>query len=137
MSLSESIAIVLCAVGAFFFLAGTVFSAELGQIRTGKKSGFTRMVFQFNGPARYLVKGAQEAGRLELTFVDATSAPTIAMPPAFAAPVQGITLRQEAAGLKTVVTLSIPQYRLKAFTLTGPDRVVFDIYPVAAHTWRP
>ncbi|MCG6909114.1 MAG: hypothetical protein LJE94_03190 [Deltaproteobacteria bacterium] len=122
---------ILFLVILFACMATAAFAAELQEIRTGKKSGFTRIVFEFNGPVRYLVKESQGAGKLLLTFTESTSGPGAGKKIALAPPIKSITVQAKGKNLKTGIDLATPQYRMQAFTLTEPDRVVFDLYPLA------
>lgn len=116
---------------SFGWFAGSASATELQKIRTGKKSDFTRLVFQFQAPTRFQVKERAAPHELSLLFLDATAGP-LKTDQAHASPVEAIEVRQEGPHLKAVVALSTPGYRLKSFTLTEPHRVVVDLYPPAA-----
>jgi hypothetical protein len=116
---------------SFVWMAGNAFAAKLLDVRTGKKSGFTRLVFQFEAPPRFQVQDEAAPGQLSITFLETTAD----LPPKkriYTAPVKSIAINQDGSHLSAVAALSIAHFRLKSFTLIEPHRVVFDIYPAAA-----
>jgi len=128
---SRTILFVLSILVLFAFISGPAAALELREIRSGIKSGFTRLVFQFEAPARYRVKGNEEQGRLSITFMETTSGLPQSRLNKFSPPIESIEVHQDGRNLVADVALSIPRYRMKAFTLSEPHRVVFDLYPVA------
>ncbi|MEN8245967.1 MAG: AMIN domain-containing protein [Thermodesulfobacteriota bacterium] len=106
-------------------------AAKLQEIRTGKKSGFTRLVLQFEAPPRFQVKKQAAANQLDLVFFETTSG-LLRTNQSHSTPVETVAVQQNGPDLEVVVALSVPGYRLKSFTLTEPHRIVFDLYPVAA-----
>lgn len=115
----------------FFALVGEIASAaKLQEIRTGKKSGFTRLVFQFEAAPRFQVIDKAAADELSLLFIETTPG-FLQAKQGYSAPVETIAIQQDGPHLKVVVSLSTPGHRLKTFTLTEPHRVVFDLYPTA------
>ena len=122
---------VLALLVAFVWMAASASAAKLQEIRTGKKSGFTRLVFQFEAPPRFQVKKQAAANHLDLVFFETTSG-LLRTNQNYSAPVETVALQQNGSNLEVVVALSVPGYRLKRFALTEPHRVVFDLYPVAA-----
>ena len=132
MKLGFRIIPLILALMAFFLLMGAVASAAtLQKIRIGKKSDFTRLVFQFETPPRFQVKDTAAPNELLLTFLETTSGLAQSKQNTFSAPVESIAVQQDGPNLVAVVTLSIPSYRLKTFTLAEPHRAVFDLYPTA------
>ena len=117
---------------SFVLMAAVASAATLQEIRTGKKSDFTRLVFQFEAPPRFQVKDKAAPNELFLTFLETSSGLLQSKQNNFSAPVETIAVHQDGPHLVAVVALSIPGYRLKTFTLTEPHRVVFDLYPAAA-----
>jgi hypothetical protein len=115
----------------FIWMAGSASAAKLQEIRTGKKSGFTRLVFQFEAPSRFQVKEQVAANQLAFVFFETTSG-LLGTNQNPSDTVKTIAVQQNGPDLDVVVVLSAPGYRLKTFTLTEPHRVVFDLYPVAA-----
>ena len=128
---SRILPLVLALLIPFVWMAENAFAAKLREVRTGEKSGFTRLVFQFEAPARYQVQDKEVPSQFSITFLEATAGLS-QKTQKFAGPVKNITINQDGSHLKTVVALSIPHFRLKTFTLTEPHRVVVDLYPVAA-----
>ena len=123
--------LVLALLISFVWMAESAFAAKLREVRTGEKSGFTRLVFQFETPARFQVQDKAALNQLSILFLDTTSGLSQANQK-YAEPVKNIAINPDGPHLKAVVGLSIPHYRLKTFVLTEPHRVVFDLYPAAA-----
>ena len=123
--------LVLALLISFVWMAGNAFAAKLLEVRTGQKSGFTRLVFQFEAPPRFQVQDAAAPGQLSITFLE-TTADLPQKKRTYTAPVESIAINQDGAHLTAVVALSIAHIRLKSFTLIEPHRVVFDLYPAAA-----
>ena len=128
---SRKILPVIALLVAFVSMAEYVSATNLREIRTGKKSGFTRLVFQFETLPLFQVQDKAIPDELSLLFMETTSG-LLRTKKTYAAPVKTITIQQDGPHLKAVVALSTPGYRLKTFTLNEPHRVVFDLYPAVA-----
>jgi len=124
--------LLLALITSFFLVEAVASAATLQEIRIGKKSDFTRLVFQFEDPPRFQVKANAAPNELYLTFLETSSGLLQSKQNKFSAPVKNIAVHQDGPNLVAVAALSIPGYRLKTFTLTEPHRVVFDLYPAAA-----
>lgn len=122
---------VLTLLVAFVWMTELASAAKLQEIRTGKKSGFTRLVLQFEAPPRFQAKDQAAANQLALVFFETTSG-LLQTNQNYSDPVETVAVQQNGPDLNVVVTLSVPGYSLKTFALTEPHRVVFDLYPVAA-----
>jgi len=116
---------------SFVLMGEYASAAKLKEIRIGKKSGFTRLVFQFEALPRFQVKDKAGPNELALTFLETTSG-LVQTKQAYTAPVENIAVQQDGPHLQVVVALSTPDFRLKTFTLTEPHRAVFDLYPAVA-----
>ena len=123
--------LVLAMLVSFLWTAENTLAAKLLEVRTGKKSGFTRLVFQFESPPRFQVQDKATPGQFSITFLETTSG-LLQISPKYVEPVENIAIRQDDSHLKAVVALSIPHFSLKPFTLTQPHRVIIDLYPAAA-----
>jgi hypothetical protein len=128
---SRILSLVLALLIPILWMAENASAAKLREVRTGKKSGFTRLVFQFEAPTRYQVQDKTAPSQFSITFLEATSGVS-QKNQKYVDPVTNIAINQDGSRLKTVVALSIPHFRLKTFTLTEPHRVVVDLYPAAA-----
>ena len=124
--------LLLALMTSFFLMEAVASAATLQEIRIGKKSDFTRLVFQFEAPPRFQVKANAAPNELYLTFLETSSGLLQSKQNKFSAPVKNIAVHQDGPNLVAVAALSVPSYRLKTFTLTEPHRVVFDLYPAAA-----
>lgn len=127
---SRILPFVLALLIPFVWMAENAFAAKLREVRIGKKSGFTRLVFQFEAPTRYQVQDKAAPSQFSITFLEATSGLS-QKSHKYIDPVKTIDINQDGSRLKAVVALSIPHFRLKTFTLTEPHRVVVDLYPAA------
>lgn len=116
---------------SFVWMAEFASAAKLQEIRTGKKSGFTRLVLQFEAPPRFQIKEQTAANQLDLVFFETTSG-LLRANRNYSAPVETVAVQQNGPDLDVVVALSVPGYSLKTFVLTEPHRVVFDLYPITA-----
>jgi len=116
---------------SFVWMVEFASAAKLQEIRTGEKSGFTRLVLQFEVPPRFQVKEQTAANQLDLVFFETTSG-LLRTNQNYSDPVETVAVQQNGPNLDIAVALSVPGYSLKTFVLTEPHRVVFDLYPVAA-----
>ena len=121
---------VLTLLISFVWITENALAAKLLEIRTGKKSGFTRLVFQFETPPRFQVQGKSAPGQLTIIFLDTSPGSPLGKQ-TYADPVKAIEVNRDGSNLKAVVVHSMPHFRLKTFRLTEPHRVVFDLYPAA------
>jgi len=111
------------------FLGRPATASVLQEIRTGKYSDFTRLVFQFEAPVRFQVQDDERAGKFTITFMNTTSVLPENRLREFSAPIESVDIKRSGQHLVAAVALSFSRYGLKSFTLTGPDRIVLDLYP--------
>ena len=72
--------LVLALLISFICMAENAFAATLREIRTGEKSGFTRLVFQFETQPRFHVQDNTAPNQLVITFLETTSGLSPAKP---------------------------------------------------------
>jgi hypothetical protein len=121
-------------VAAVFMLSqlGWAQAANLRDVRTGKHEKFTRVVFEFQDNVLFENPEIKGKGKFSLVFLDSsTNLPHLTLfktgPIQL---VQSIELVQQKSNLAGNVQLSFLYFILKAFPLSGPNRVVVDVYQV-------
>ena len=121
-------------VAAVFMVSqlGWAQAANLRDVRTGKHEKFTRVVFEFQGNVLFESPEIKGKGKFSLVFLDSsTNLPRLTLfktgPIQL---VQSIEFVPQKPNLAANVQLSFPYFILKAFPLSGPNRVVVDVYQV-------
>jgi hypothetical protein len=102
-------------------------AAELRYIRIGEHKTFTRIVFEFRGSAVFKEPVIKGRGRFSVVFVDTTTALPKQILSETTKRVDAIEFVQQGSRLAANVALSFPYFKVKAFTLPNPDRVVLDV----------
>jgi hypothetical protein len=107
-------------------------AANLRDVRTGKHEKFTRVVFEFQDNVLFESPEIKGKGKFSLVFLDSsTNLPRLTLfktgPIQF---VQSIEFVPQKPNLTANVQLSFPYFILKTFPLSGPNRVVVDVYQV-------
>lgn len=102
--------------------------AQLRYIRIGEHEGFTRIVFEFRGPAVFEKPQVKGKGELSVVFPDTTTALPRQISTETTKRVDGITFVQQDAQLMANITVRFPYFTLKPFTLSNPERIVLDVY---------
>ncbi len=110
------------------WLIGSAQGAQLRYIRIGEHEGFTRVVFEFRGPAVFEKPQVRGKGKLSVVFLDTTTALPRQISSETTKRVDTIEFVQRDTHLAAQITLSFPYFRLKSFSLSNPERVVLDIY---------
>ncbi|MBW2108362.1 MAG: hypothetical protein JRI36_06850 [Deltaproteobacteria bacterium] len=106
---------------------GYATGVELRYIRIGEHKDYTRIVFEFRGTPAYKPPVVTDKGTFTLTFPNATTALPSKIVTETSKRVDTMTFLQQPSGLKADVTLAFSYFKVKAFTLANPDRVVLDI----------
>ncbi|MFO7971981.1 MAG: hypothetical protein R6U40_09550 [Desulfobacterales bacterium] len=112
------------------FQAGGTSAANLKYVRTAKHRDFTRIVFEFRNAAQFKEPVIEGQGKFSVAFYDSTTIlpRRIVYKTTQIRPVRSIEFTQKETLLTAVVQLSFPDFELKAFSLTDPNRVVIDAY---------
>ena len=114
--------------------AGWARAANLKDVRTGKHEKFTRVVFEFQDNVLFDSPEIKGKGNFSVLFLDSsTSLPHLTL--FKTGPIQlvhSIELIRQKSNLIANVRLSFPYFILKAFSLSGPDRIVIDAYQVSS-----
>jgi len=109
-------------------------AANLRDVRTGKHETFTRVVFEFQDTVLFESPEIKGKGTFSVVFLD--SASTLPRLTLFkTGPIQlvhSIELVQQKSNLIAQVRLSFPYFVLKAFPLSGPNRIVIDAHQLSS-----
>ncbi len=127
--------IILIAVVVFtLFQLGWAQAANLKDVRTGKHGKFTRVVFEFQENVLFESPEIKGKGKFSVIFLDSsTNLPRLTL--FKTGPIQlvhSIEFVRQKSNLTANVRLSFPYFILKAFPLSGPNRVVVDAYQVSS-----
>ncbi len=111
-------------------------AANLKYLRTAKHPDFTRIVFEFQNPAKFKEPVIDGKGKFTVVFPDSTTVlpRQILYKKTQIQPVRSIEFIQKGTLLTAGIKLSFPYFKLKAFSLPGPDRVVIDAYLITPPT---
>jgi hypothetical protein len=111
-------------------------AANLKYLRTAKHPDFTRIVFEFQNPAQFKEPVIDGKGKFTVVFPDSTTVlpRQILYNKTQIQSVRSIEFIQKGTLLTAGIKLSFPYFKLKAFSLSGPDRVVIDAYLITPPT---
>jgi hypothetical protein len=105
----------------------------LKDVRTGKHEEFTRVVFEFQNNVLFESPEIIGKGNLSVIFLDSST--TLPRRTLFkTGPMQcvhSVEFDRQKSNLTANVRLSFPYFILKAFSLSGPNRIVVDAYQVS------
>jgi hypothetical protein len=111
-------------------------AANLKDVRTGKHEKFTRVVFEFQDNVLFESPEIKGKGNFSAVFLDSsTTLPRLTL--FKTGPIQlvhSVELVQQKSNLIANVRLSFPYFVLKAFPLSGPNRIVIDAYQLSSST---
>jgi hypothetical protein len=109
---------------------GETHAANLKYVRTAKHQDFTRIVFEFRNTAQFKEPVIHGEGKFSVAFPDSTTVlpRQIFYRTTQIQPVYSIEFIQKQTLLTAVIKLSFSEFKLKAFSLSDPNRVVIDAY---------
>lgn len=99
-------------------------------VRTGEHENFTRIVFEFQNAVKFKEAKIEDKGIFSVVFLNSsTDLPplTVYWTDSFQK-VQSVKLNKKNSNLTAKVKLTFPNFLLKTFSLSNPDRVVMDAY---------
>ena len=105
-------------------------AAKLRYVKIGEHETYTRVVFEFKEPVQFDIPQLKPGGRFSVVFVDTTTALPRQITLDATERVESIEFEQRESNLSAVVAMSFLQFRIKPFSLTDPERLVVDVYPV-------
>jgi len=122
----------------FMLQSGGTQAASLKYVRTAKHQDFTRIVFEFQNAAQFKEPVIDGDGKFSVIFPDSTTVlpRQILYKATQIQPVRSIEFVQKKTLLTAGIKLSFPYFKLKAFSLSGPDRVVIDAYLITPPTQK-
>jgi hypothetical protein len=112
--------------------SGGAYAANLKYVRTAKHQDFTRVVFEFQNAAQFKDPVIEGQGKFSVTFPDSTTVlpRRILYKTTQIQRIRSIEFAQKETLLTAVIQLSFSDFKLKAFSLAGPNRVVIDAYKI-------
>jgi hypothetical protein len=114
-------------------------AANLRDVRTGKHEKFTRVVFEFQDNVLFENPEIKGNGEFSVVFLDSsTTLPRLTL--FKTGPIQlvrSIEFVRQKSNLIANVRLSFPYFILKAFPLSGPNRIVVDAYQASSPPEKP
>jgi hypothetical protein len=110
--------------------SGLAEAATLTRTRAGDHDDFSRIVFEFENIAPFIEPVIGPNGKLSVVFPNTTT--TLLSPIIYGTTtqVEEIQLYQQASTLAATITLAIPNFKVKSYLLTNPDRYVIDIFSI-------
>ncbi len=96
-------------------------------IRYSTYATFTRIVFEVEAAAPYVLTRSQDGRSIQLGSYDGPLVLKIPVPMIRDGVVAGMEIREEAGRIYAVIRLQTAAGDVKDFTLRGPDRIVLDI----------
>ena len=106
----------------------------LKSVRTEEYDNFTRIVFEFQNAVQFKNLKIEDKGKFSVQFLDSSTNldPLNVYWTDSLQKVQSIKFIKDDPNLTANVTLTFPNFRLKSFSLSDPDRVVVDAYSISA-----
>ena len=110
--------------------SGGAYAANLKYVRTAKHRDFTRVVFEFQNAAQFKDPVINGEGKFSVGFPDSTTVlpRRILYKTTRIQRIRSIEFAQKETLLTAVIQLSFSNFKLKAFSLPDPNRVVIDAY---------
>ena len=128
----KSALILILAVIFWWLLLGWAQAADLKYIRAGEHGSFTRVVFEFEGMVRSTEPTIIGRGIFNVIFFDTTTTLPRQILNKTTKGIQSVELIQEKSRLTANITLSFPDFKLKTFSLSNPDRFIIDAYRMSS-----
>jgi N-acetylmuramoyl-L-alanine amidase len=96
-------------------------------VRYFSYAAFTRIVFELDAAAPYVLVKPEDGRSLVLSAYNATLSISSPLPPIRDGVINGMEKKEEAGRTVIVIRLDAPANDVKDFVLRGPDRIVVDI----------
>jgi hypothetical protein len=128
----KSASILILAVIFWWHPLGWAQAADLKNIRAGEHGSFTRVVFEFEGMVRSTEPTIIGKGIFNVIFFDMTTALPRQILNKTTKGIQYVELIQEKSRLTANIKLSFPDFKLKTFSLSNPDRFIIDAYRMSS-----
>lgn len=111
--------------------------AGLRDIRIGKYEHFTRVVFELDAAVAPPEITTSAPGRLSVAFAESEPRLIRKIPDHRSALIDAIDLWQSGPVLTAALVFNVETFRFKWFALSDPNRIVLDVYPLAASAPSP
>lgn len=113
--------------------SGGTHAANLKYVRTANHQDFIRIVFEFQNESQFKEPVIHGKGNFSVAFYDSTTVlpRQIFYKTTQIQPVRSIEFTQKETLLTAVIQLSFSDFKLKAFSLSDPNRVVIDAYKIS------
>jgi hypothetical protein len=118
-------------IGLILYLwigGGLAGAATLYDTRAGDHNNFTRIVFEFENFVQFMEPVIKKDGKLSVVFPNATTLLPDQIVYRETSKVDEIQLYQRDAHLAANITLSFPDFKIKSYLLSNPERFVIDVY---------
>ncbi len=124
---------ILAIVSACLFLPSvSTWAAELRYIRIGEHKDYTRIVFEFRGAVTFEKPHTQGKGKAAIVFADTQTVLPKQILSETTKRVDAITFIPQEPHLAVEITFPFPYFKINAFSLKDPERVVLDITETTA-----
>ncbi len=119
---------ILAVVSAFlFFPSVSTWAAELRYIRIGEHKDYTRIVFEFRGAVVFDKPRIEGKGKAAVVFADTQTVLPKQILSGTTKRVDAITFIPQKPHLAVEITFPFPYFKINAFSLKDPERVVLDV----------
>jgi hypothetical protein len=118
-------------IGLILFLwinSGLAGAATLFDTRAGDHNNFTRIVFEFKNFVQFMEPVIKKDGTLSVIFPNTTTLLPDQLVYRETSKVDEIQLYQRDSHLAANIALSVPDFKLKSYLLSNPERFVIDVY---------
>jgi hypothetical protein len=118
-------------IGLILFLwinSGLAGAATLFDTRAGDHNNFTRIVFEFKNFVQFIQPVIKKDGKLSVVFPNTTTLLPDEIVYRETSKVDEIQLYQRDSHLAVNIALSIPNFEIKSYLLSNPERFVIDVY---------
>jgi hypothetical protein len=118
-------------IGLILFLwinSGLAGAATLFDTRAGDHNNFTRIVFEFKNFVQFIQPVIKKDGKLSVVFPNTTTLLPDEIVYRETSKVDEIQLYQRDSHLAVNIALSVPNFEIKSYLLSNPERFVIDVY---------
>ncbi len=118
-------------IGLILFLwinSGLAGAATLFDTRAGDHNNFTRIVFEFKNFVQFIQPVIKKDGTLSMVFPNTTTLLPDEIVYRETSKVDEIQLYQRDSHLAVNIALSVPNFEIKSYLLSNPERFVIDVY---------
>ena len=118
------------AVFVIFIWIPDLNAAALKDIRIGRYTAYTRIVFEFDEPIAVTDHIVQSSGRMTVVFPDAKPEFVRKIPFERSPRIEKLQFWLDHNGLSVVLFFNFLYYRYESFNMGNPFRIALDVYPL-------